>query len=116
MLFPFAAFLHAWSDVLIQLLAQWGRGPADTKAVDDFARLHSIIGHRYLGRSGIMRVATGNNLQYERGISRVTREHSDLIQRRTKCDQAITRDSTVGRLHSDHSAERSGLTHRSAGI
>ena len=52
----------------------------------------------------------------QRGIGDGGRERSDLVERRGKGDEAVSRHPPVGRLHADHATQRRRLADRAAGV
>src|SRR5215218_1541985 len=102
---------HAWLDALrlVQLLRH-----ADANAVQ-------ILGVRQLDRRNVhgrrvARVAAGDDLVEEGRVANGLRGRPDLVERRRKRDDAVTRDGPVGRAQADDSAERGWLLDRTAGV
>ena len=67
-------------------------------------------------RRRVPRVVSGDHFEQQRGVGDVVRERTDLVERAGEGDEPVARDQSVRRLHPDHSAERGGLTNRTAGV
>ena len=65
---------------------------------------------------GVAWIMPGNHAQQRGSIAHIARERPDAIERRSKGDQSIARDTPIGGQNADHSAEACGLADRSAGI
>ena len=72
------------------------------------------VRNRRLRRRRIARIVPGNHVHHERGISHRCGERTNLIQRRREGEEAISRDTTVGRFETDHAAQGSRLADRAA--
>ena len=102
---------------IVQTFAEQGSRYAQAKAfLKVLFGLATIIRNRHIGSGRVVRIASRDCLHDRGGIARGPRKDTDLIQRRTKSDQAIARDSSIGWLESDYSAQRGRLTHRAAGV
>ncbi len=75
-----------------------------------------IIGNGNLGRGGVQRIASGDDLQHHRRVLHRLAERARMIQRRSERDQSVARDAAVGRHQPDYAAERRRLADRAAGV
>ena len=64
----------------------------------------------------VARVVSGDDAEERRHVARRSRERTDLIERGSERDQAVARHAAVGRLQTEHAAERRRLADRSAGL
>ena len=63
-----------------------------------------------------MCICASDRVKKERCILRRASKWSDLIERRCKGDDAVTRDTTVGWLHADDAGKACRLTNGAASI
>ncbi len=63
-----------------------------------------------------MRIVSRDLMQQDRGVTGVTRERANLIQRRREGDHPEARDAPIGGFESDGVGQRAGLADRAAGI
>src|SRR5262245_38230692 len=77
--------------------------------------LHVIIDGG-VGRRRIEVIEPGDDLQRLRGFPHGFRERTNLIERRAKCHQTVSRNATVCWFQTDYSAKRGRCTHRPSRI
>src|SRR5215469_10402708 len=116
--------------ILIELDCGFNRGfdfGIDTLAIvlswyADFeagqARFESanIVADRRVARGCIVRISAGHDGQHSANVLGAIGKGSDLVQRRSECNQSIAGDSSVSRLEPNDSTEACRLTDRSARV
>ena len=65
---------------------------------------------------GILRIGARDCIQKKRGVAHVAGERAHLIEGGGERDHAEARDTAVGWLQSDDSAQGGGLSHGAAGV
>ena len=81
-----------------------------------FVQSGCIVFARYISRTGIARVITGQRRQQRRRIPDRLRQRSGVVHRPAERNHAALADPAIGRLKADHTAERGGNPNRTAGI
>ena len=92
------------------------RDDADPQTVHAFTQTSGSRWRHTRKRCGVGRVGAGDHVEQQGGVGHVGRQRPDLIERAGEGDQPEARDQAVGRLGSDHAAERGGLTDGAAGV
>ena len=89
---------------------------AESHAADIARERANIVGDRFLRCRRIVRVGTCEHRQRDGSVMGRARHWPDLIERRGKRDEAVSRHAPIRRLQADDTAERRRLPDGAAGI
>src|SRR6185369_8488802 len=98
--------LHQLADLIIQPLAKKCSRNTDLFPLNVVVERCSMVPDRYICGGRITMVASGNDVQHLRNIAAGLTKNADIIKRRSKGNEPVSRNSSVRRLEPDNPAQR----------
>ena len=110
------AVLDAFADFRVKALTEIFGGYSDAQTLCAFVAFSGVVGHWSQRTGGVAGIVPRDDAEHSRCVAHVGSERADAVERRSKGDEPVAGNSTIGRQNTDHSAEACGLANRSAGI